>query len=123
VNSITLIRWQDAPLFLDHPEYLVARNRRVVMGKGDPRDLVSMLSENFRLASLVLEARAERDNLTKQIAALLSAGQTTPQRIPRHEHDDNNRSRPGNQLPIPSHAGSKATERSARLANAPVIAG
>lgn len=58
----------------DNAEFAIARNRRLLVGKCDPRDVLDIVWENFRLARLVLEARAERDRWAELVERLRETG-------------------------------------------------
>ena len=102
--NITLIRFRDPPAFVDDADFIQRRNRRLLCGRGDAQDVLSMHQENLRLWRLLLEAREQRDQLAKQMAALLcQPDKTTPPNS--NAYDDNNRSPNGHQAKTGHHAG------------------
>ena len=58
----------------DNAEFVIARNRRLLVGRCDSRDVLDIVWENFRLARLVFEARAERDRWAEIMERLRETG-------------------------------------------------
>jgi hypothetical protein len=102
MSSVTLIAYRDPPAFSDDADFVVRRNRRLLVGKGEAQDVMSIFEENLRLWRLLLEARADRDRLSKQMAALLcQPNNATPPNSNAYDH--HNRSPNGHQAQTGHH--------------------